>query len=422
MPARIRVTGLSYGPHGVGRLDGKVIFTRGVVPGEDVDIEVEEDRGSFAYARLVQVVDPSPDRRQPPCPYLPRCGGCPWQHLDYSTQLRAKQQNLSDHLQRIAHLPNVAVAPIIASPSEFAYRSRLTLRTEGGQVGFYATASHDLVPIDHCLLAGEEINAAIAASRDLISRLSSPVRRLQIASGSDEVGLVLVGEVEGRFHQADESTLTAWLQAHTTVRGIVLHGKRWRRTWGDDLLTVRPLPDEPLRVHAGAFTQVNPAGNHRMVDTVLTLGEFAATDRVIDLYAGAGNFSLPLARRVTHVTAVEQDQLAATDAMYNAQRAGLTNLRVINAASHHAVHDLLRRRQRFNVAVLDPPRSGAAELIGGLLELRPRVVVYVSCNPATLARDLRSLAAAYRVEHVQPIDLFPQTYHVETVVRAVLTC
>jgi 23S rRNA (uracil1939-C5)-methyltransferase len=201
----------------------------------------------------------------------------------------------------------------------------------------------------------------------------------------------------------------------------VLFGRGWRRTWGDTQVSFDLGVDGlTLTVSQGAFTQVNLAGNRELIAALLRLGEFKAEQRVIELYCGAGNLSLPVARRVRELVGIEHDQTAVRDARANAVRAGLTNARFICAPARAGTYHLLHAGARSDVVLLDPPRAGAADVIDAVPRLGAQMVVYVSCDPATLARDLRGLSIhGYRVRALQPLDLFPQTYHVETIAVAV---
>jgi 23S rRNA (uracil1939-C5)-methyltransferase len=421
-PIRLTTGDMAYGPHAVARHEGKVVFVRGAAPGDVVDAVITEHRRAFAFADTVGVVEPSDQRRTPPCPYLPRCGGCPWQHLTYEAQLAAKQRIVAEQLRRIAGL-DLPVAPVLASPREFGCRRRIKLRVDGGAVGYYAAASHTLVPVEHCLLGEPAVDAAIASTVGLVRTLAAPLRRIElIARDGDSDRVVLAGEVEGHWVESDESRCRAWLAAHPQVQGLILHGRGWQRRWGDAQVEAAPEDDLALIAQAPVFTQANRLMNRTLVATVLRWVDPQPGQHVLDLYAGAGNFSLPLRRRGASVIAVEQNRQAAADAAANAERHPGAPMRVISARAERAVERLAAEGAHFDAVVLDPPRSGAAGCVPALLRLGAPRLVYVSCDPATLARDLSRLSGRYQVEAVQPLDLFPHTYHVETVVRATLSC
>lgn len=416
----VPVTALSYGPHAIARQQGKVMFVRGAVPGDEVILAVREERRSYAYADVVEVVHASPDRRHPPCPYLPQCGGCPWQQISYRAQLRAKERNLRDQLSRALDLTQVEWRPILPAPAEFGYRHRLSLRVDRRRVGFFAGGTHRLVPVTSCLLAEPALTGVIPAASEWIGRLDSDFRRLETLVAVDGERWVLLAEAQGALAARDRSTSESFLAAHPRLAGLVLRGKRTRWILGEDRCGLEIEPGLPWVVHAGTFTQVTRAGNRALLQSVLDAGQFRGEQHVLDLFAGAGNLSLPIARRVGRVVAVERGELAVADGIANARDLGLGHCEFRCASAQDGVEAARRRGEHFDVVVLDPPRSGAVEVMAALCALAAQRVVYVSCDPATLARDLRAIASRYRIERVQPIDLFPQTYHVETVVTAIL--
>lgn len=418
---RVEIESLTYGPHGVARLGGKVVFVRHVAAGEEAEIEIDEDRGSFAFAHVVRLVRPSPHRRVAPCRYLPRCGGCPWQHLTYEFQLEAKQRNLTDHMQRLAKLVAPPILPPIAAPWEFHYRHRLSVRVEGRQVGFFAAASHELVPVESCLLGNDAVNKCFALANELVPRLRMRVKRMEFVADERGERRALAVEAEGGWSEEDGRVLQAWLKNTRAVAGIVARGRGWRRVWGDPTIELEVQSGVWLRVQAGVFSQVSPQGNRELVRIVLEQLEVEGGECVVDAYCGAGNFGVPLARLGAEVIAIEQDPQACADLRYNLKAQGC-RARVIEAPVHVALRTLVQEKVRVDAVLLDPPRGGARETIPMLLELRPRRIVYVSCHSAALARDMTGLGTAYRLEGARLVDLFPQTYHAEVVATFVLTC
>jgi 23S rRNA (uracil1939-C5)-methyltransferase len=396
-----------------------VIFVPAAAPGDRVRIRIVEQHGSYARAAVVHRCASGPTYREPPCPWIAKCGGCPWQHVDYGAQLAAKAQNVRESLQRIAGVTAARLLPILAAPSEWSYRHRIRLHTAiGGGVGYRRPRSHELVPIEHCLIAEPALSALLTPLRALVAKLATPLDDIELVSNG-RGATVVDATAHGRFRERDGAIVQQWLHATPAVAGVGVRGRVWSRRFGDTRLQVTSeIGAPPVVQRLGSFTQVNPAANLLLVRTVV---DFVGADaRVLDLFCGAGNLSLPLARIATSVMGVDQDACSVADGAASAAAAGLTNVRFEAGTADR----FLRRNGLGNaeVVVLDPPRSGAATVATQLARLKAARIVYVSCEPTTLARDTRTLVAAgYDIDRVQAIDLFPQTEHVETVLEAVLT-
>jgi 23S rRNA (uracil1939-C5)-methyltransferase len=412
------VTTLAHGPDAVGRHDGRVIFVPGAAPGDRVRVRVVEQHGNYARAVMVHRCVAGPTWREPPCPWIGSCGGCPWQHVDYATQLAAKESNVRESLARIAGV-RPTVLPILAGSAEWAYRHRIRLHTgAGGTLGYRQPRSHALVAIEHCMIAEPALSAVLAPLRALLPTLATTLDDVEIASNGRGT-VVIDATARGRFRDADTATVEAWLRGTAEVAGIAVRGRDWTRGFGATELRVTSEADAaPVVQRVGTFTQVNPAANLVLVRTVVDFVGGGAT--VLDLFSGAGNLSLPLGRRAPSVIAVDADAGSIADGAAAAAAMGLSNV-VFEAG----VADRWLRRHGLrdaSVVVLDPPRTGAAAVVQLLARLKPPRIVYVSCEPSTLARDVRTLTGGgYTVTRVQPIDLFPQSEHVETVLEAVLT-
>jgi 23S rRNA (uracil1939-C5)-methyltransferase len=413
----VRIDGMSHGPDAVARHGGRVLFVAGAAPGDVADLLVTERRPRFDRARIERLRAPSPLRRTPACPWVGRCGGCQWQHLAYAAQLEAKHRSLCDHLRRIGGLPTDGVRPPIPAPTEWRYRHRIILRTERGRLGFYRAESHDLVEIDECRIAADPLAAALAPARRWLAAVRTTIRRLALVVGENAPGVVLVANAEGDFVPADDGANRDLVAAAKTgwARGVVMFGRGWWRSWGDVAVECE-VEGVGLRTTGGEFTQVNLAANRLLVATVLDLAGFRPGEQVLDLYCGAGNLSLAFARRGARVLGVERARRAVADAEANATRLGLEACRFRCGAVARVLDRLVRDGARPDILVLDPPRGGAADALDGIAALGPRRVVYVSCDPPTLARDLAGLTrTGYRLTVLQSIDLFPQTYHLEAV-------
>lgn len=411
----LEIDSLSHGPYGVGRIEGKAVMVPRTAPGDRVEARIVESKPRYAVAEALRVIEPSPLRQIPPCPFAGECGGCPWQHIRYDAQLQAKVQNVEDALKRIGRLEGFELKPIIPSPREYRYRRRIRLQCdEAGKFGYFRPASHEVIEIDDCLIADERLTALIAPLRRWVHELSTVMAYVEIVTGEEPDQIVAVGKSRGEFFARDASACDRLLDSGP-VSGLVLDGPNWRKTWGRTAISLFVEDGVRLNVDADVFTQVNPEGNRKILAELLAAAEFESQDRVLELYCGAGNFTLPIAKRVAEIVAVEGSRSALRNGRLNAQRHALENIRWLCAAVPTALPRLKQRREKFTKLILDPPRAGAKGLAPGLAAFGAEKILYVSCDPATLARDLGALEKqGYRLRRVQPIDLFPHSFHVET--------
>lgn len=414
---RLDVERLTFGFDALAHVEGRVVFVPYAAPGDVVEAEPTERRRDWLRVRVERVVAPGPARVLPGCPAFPACGGCQWQHVAPDAQRAAKREVVVEQLRRVAGLTDVDVLRTLAARDAFGYRARVSLVAEGRRLGYHRARSHALVEVDACPIADPVVSAHLGTARAWAAALRVPLRRVTVSAAPG--GVVLVAATDGPAGDRDVATTEEFLVRRPAVRGAVLRGGGTRRVVGDPAVRVEVEPDLALEIPADAFTQVNPAGNRLLVATVLGFGGFGPNERVLDLYCGAGNFTLPLARRGVRVHGVERDAVAVAAAEANAARLGLAGARFTCAPVARA---LATATDAWDAIVLDPPRAGAADVLGALAGLRAPRVLYVSCDPATLARDLRTLAAhGYRVARAQPVDLFPQTFHVEIVADLRLT-
>jgi 23S rRNA (uracil1939-C5)-methyltransferase len=417
----LEVASLAYEGAAVARQDGRVVFVDGGAPGDRVLAEILRQRKNLSEARVVEVLRAGPGRVQPPCPVAGRCGGCDWQHIAYGVQLDAKRQIVIDALERNAKIQGIQVDEVDPSPTEFGYRNRIRLHVEDRRLCYYERRTRRAVEITDCLIAEQRIRAALAAVASFVRALATSVRQVEIASRGRLPGVVLSLECGGRLHGADvRRVLGAIAEPAGSIAGVTMFGARWHRVWGDMRRRLDAGgPTLPIDLIDTAFGQVNTDANPAVVQRVLELAALDGTGHIWDLYAGAGNLSLPLARMATDVVAVEQDVAAVAAGRAATAEHGIENL------SFHAVaveEYLARVTAVPDLIVLNPPRTGVGDCVERIAERRAPRLVYVSCNPPTLARDAAVFVAhGYRVRRASPIDLFPQTCRVETVCELLLT-
>ncbi|HEY6395047.1 MAG TPA: class I SAM-dependent RNA methyltransferase [Candidatus Binataceae bacterium] len=423
----IEITAMTFGPYGIGHHDGKTVMVPGAVPGDRVEVEIISQRRGYSLGKITQVLEASPQRRIAPCPFLPRCGGCDWQQINYEAQLRIKADLIARELERSIGIELDRANLIEPAPAEYGYRSRIRLQAgANGELGYFEAGSNNLVAIDRCIVAESAIRIPNALARALGRRFEEIE---VIRSGENEQ--VLVPYLKKPADSRDITNARRILQSDPTIAGIVLRGGDDRIVLGDARTNIELEPGLAIEVDADLFSQVNRALNQSLVREVMRMaelnGDFSTTPQrerlsVLDLFCGAGNFALPAARRGASVTGVDSDAPAIAAASQNATRLKFATTQFIAMKAAEVAQFLHRARYRPKTVILDPPRTGALQLMQLVVKLRPDRIIYVSCDVTTLARDLRELrAGGYEIDRVRAFDFFPNTHHAEVAARAVLT-
>jgi len=427
-PLTLHLTGIAHGGEALGRHGGKVAFVPYAIPGETVRVQVVEEKARWARAQLLEVLEPSPDRVAPPCPYFGpgRCGGCQWQHIAYPRQLALKQEIVRDQLVRLGRLSDPTVRSARAVGEPWGYRNHVQFAVDPqGRIGFYAAGSHQVIPVQQCLLLQpllDDLHQSLELDLPELTRLS-----LRAGIATEEQMVILETQEEEAPELAVDFPVSCVL-LRSREPPLILAG---RGHLEEEVAGWR------YRVSAGSFFQVHTAGAEVLVEIVAACLEPGPDDHLLDAYCGVGLFGLSLAGQVAEVIGVESAPTAGFDFAWNAEARGLSNVTLIEGPVEEVLaawvaameappeppsdHDEqaapISFGQGIDLAVVDPPRRGmGAETVAALARLGPRRVAYVSCDPATLARDAQSFVqAGYRLLDVQPVDLFPQTYHVECV-------
>jgi 23S rRNA (uracil1939-C5)-methyltransferase len=414
---QIEISAMTFGPFGVGRHDGKAVMVAGAVAGDRLEVEIVSQRRDYAVARIREIIRAGAERRVAPCPYLPRCGGCDWQHIDYGAQVRFKGEVVA---RELTHALGIEIEPtglVEPAPAEFGYRSRIRLRVGAkGALGFYEAGTNTIVEIDSCMVA----EAGVRMPNHLARSLGKRVEEIEVVR--DGAREVQVAHLKKPPTEEDLRRARNVLEADSEIAGIVLRAGTQRATVGDASITIELEAGLSIEVDADLFSQVNRAQNQKLVASVMEMAAIHESSPVLDLYCGAGNFSIPAARRGARVTGVDADAGAIAAAARNAAHLKFRDAQFVAMKASATADFLHRARYRPEVIILDPPRTGAPDLMEPIIKLRSPVVIYVSCDVTTLARDLRVLAGAgYKVNRVRGFDFFPNTHHVEIAVHALLT-
>jgi len=436
----IEIEGLGHSGEGVGRFQGFTVFVPGSLPGEQAFVRITQVKSSYAKAALLSVVEASPDRVTPRCEIYEACGGCQLQHLSYPAQLRAKQQQVIAAVSRIAKLENVTVLPTLGAKTPWDYRNKMQFPVglENGKrtIGCFASGTHKVIDTENCYI-----------QHALNNRIAAEVRRLlqqfNVSVYNEETGQGVIRHVIGRVGTASGEAMAVLVTATDTLphsteivaelrrnipklvsivhninpkRTNVIMGDRNQVLWGKEHIADQ-LGDFTFHISPRSFFQVNTEQARVLYDKAVEYAGLSGRETVIDAYCGTGTIAMFMARQTAKVYGIEIVEPAIADAKVNARNNGISNVEFICGDAVDVMPRLADQGVRADVVVTDPPRAGCApKVLETFAGMNPDRIVYISCNPASLARDLAVLAEyGYIAREIQPVDMFPQTFHVECV-------
>ncbi|MDR3592563.1 MAG: 23S rRNA (uracil(1939)-C(5))-methyltransferase RlmD [Negativicutes bacterium] len=438
----IDIAGLGHSGEGVGRVEDFTVFVPLALPGERIRARITEVKKNYARGQLEEVIEPAPHRTKPRCSIFERCGGCQLQHLDYPGQLAAKRQAVVDAVTRIGKLPEIPVHPVIGTEDSWFYRNKMQFPVgeAGGRVavGCFAQGTHDIIDTDRCFIQHDLNNAIAGEVRALLTELGiraynerdgqGVIRHVlgRVGTATGEVMVILVTATAGlpqeerivaRLRQRIKGLVSIVHNVNLKRTNIIL-GERTRTLWGRDTITDR-LGEFVFRISPHSFFQVNTAQARVLYDKAVEYAGLSGKETVIDAYCGTGTITLFLARSAARVYGIEVVAAAVEDARQNARANGVGNVEFVVGDAVQVMPQLYRQGIRPHAVVVDPPRAGCEpQVLETFVRMQPERIVYVSCNPASLARDLALLAeSGYQPREIQPVDMFPHTHHVECVVR-----
>ena len=432
----VTIEGYGEGGMGVARIDGRVVFVHGALRGEKCRVLILKTLKSVAFAKVLEVIEPSSERITPDCPYFPRCGGCTYRHIRYEEELRLKKQRVQDNLSRIGG-SDVTVEEILGAQDTLHYRNKAQYPvSKDGAVGFYRARTHEVIECEHCLLVKPEAAAAAEALREYMQSCRVAgydektgrglVRHLYIRSNAAGESLVCVLVNGDKLPKEDRLVTllrdacpkcTGIVLGTNTKKGNVILGDRYRTLWGSDRLE-DTLCGKTFRLSVPSFYQVNRVQAERLYAKAIEFAGLTGQETVLDLYCGAGTITLALSDHAKKVLGAEIVPEAIDDARENAARNGVKNAEFFCGDASDVAKKLARENLRPDVITVDPPRKGlAADVVESIAEMQPQRVVYVSCDSATMARDVKRLAdLGYTAQRACAVDMFPRADHVETVV------